>query len=78
MLAASGRVAEAIDHYRAALRATPEFAIGHLNLGLALEREGRIIEAIGEYQEAARLDPALSQAQQRLAVLAPRAGRGGS
>ncbi len=78
VLAATGRVAEAIDHYRAALLATPEFAIGHLNLGLALEREGRISEAIAEYKEAARLDPALSQAQQRLAVLAHGAGRGGS
>jgi Flp pilus assembly protein TadD len=54
-LARSGRPAEAVDDYRAALRIDPGNADVHYQLGLALRSLGRLDEAEAEVREAQRL-----------------------
>jgi len=51
-LAATGRVEEAIDHYRKALEIRPDYAESHNNLGNALLRQGRLDEAIVHLRKA--------------------------
>mgnify|MGYP001555918205 CR=1 FL=1 len=51
-----GRIPDAIDHYRVALRINPELAEAHYNLGLALLSEPRQIpEAITQFEAALRI-----------------------
>jgi protein O-GlcNAc transferase len=58
-----GRLDEAIEQFRAALRLDPSFAGAHNNLGLALsQRKERVPEAVAEYQSAIRLDPGFAPA----------------
>ena len=57
ILARSGRPAEAIDHYRRALRQAPEPAEIEFNLGDACVQTGRTAEAVAAYLEAVRLRP---------------------
>ena len=53
----AGRYAEAIDAYRAFLKAHPEAAPIRSNLGAALAHEGHYAEAIEEYTLALKADP---------------------
>ena len=62
----AGRLEEAAQHYREALAIRPKFAIGHNNLGLALQRLGRLEEAATHYRRALELRPDLTVAAQRL------------
>ena len=48
-MAGSGRINEAIDHYREALRLDPDFALAHYFLGLALLAKGRRDEVDEDY-----------------------------
>jgi tetratricopeptide (TPR) repeat protein len=57
-----GRLAEAIAHYRQALRLNPDLAEPHVGLGLALARQGQLEEAIAHYRQALRLKPDLADA----------------
>ncbi len=59
----------AIAQWREALQTRPNFARGHLRLGLALYESGEIAEAVAELQKAARLgrDAGLSSADCGLA-----------
>jgi Tfp pilus assembly protein PilF len=59
LLAMTGRVAEAVPHYEAALRIKPDSAAIHANLGKALSAVGRTNEAAAHLQEAARLMQAM-------------------
>src|SRR3989441_37431 len=52
-----GKLAEAIDHYRRALRIKPDYADAHNNLGNALARQGKLAEASEQYRQAVRLKP---------------------
>src|SRR2546422_787483 len=52
-----GRLAEAIGHYRQALRIKPDYAEAHNNVGQALDRQGKPAEAIDHYQTALRIKP---------------------
>lgn len=45
LLAATGRVEEAVESYRAALRSRPWLAQAHLGLAVALQQLGRNVEA---------------------------------
>ncbi len=56
-LAAAGRLPEAIDHYRAAVRIKPTFPDVHNDLGAALLGVGRAPEALEEFRTALRLEP---------------------
>ena len=48
------------------VRLRPDFALGHLNLGVALARRGRLGEAQAQFYETLRLDPKNSSAQNHL------------
>src|SRR6266480_5783158 len=56
-LAQQGKLAEAIEHYQAALRLQPDHAAAHGHMGNALAQEGKLAEAIEHYQTALRLQP---------------------
>jgi tetratricopeptide (TPR) repeat protein len=63
VLAGSGGLDEAINHFRQALRVDPEFARAHYFLGLALVAKGRRDEADDCYPESVKaLGPARRQA----------------
>ena len=56
-LAGLGRVREAINLYREALRMKPDYAEAHNNLGNALASIGQHAQAAEQYREALRLKP---------------------
>ena len=54
----AGRVEEACERYREAVRAAPGYAKAHLNLGIGLEAAGTSDLAIQSYEAALAIDPA--------------------
>ena len=66
---------EAVENYRRAVDAEPDYAAMHLNLGTALERVGDARGALEQYAEALRLDPRLPEAHYGLGDLLERGGR---
>ena len=62
-----GKLNEAIDQYREAIRLKPENAELHYDLGTILGMNGRIDEAIAQFQEALRLKPDYRAARANLA-----------
>jgi len=75
LLMREGRLDEADEHYRAALRANPLYAISHRGLAQVLEKQGRLDEAAEHYQQAARIDPRDALAWAGLAETLYRAGK---
>lgn len=73
--AAAGNWPVAVEYYRQALEAEPDYAAMRVNFGTALERVGEAPAALEQYQEALRLDPKLSEANYGLADLLERSGR---
>jgi Flp pilus assembly protein TadD len=62
ILAAKGRLDNAISEYQLAIAAEPAFAEAHLSLGLTLERIGRRNEAEASLRIAAQSsDPSIQQ-----------------
>jgi cytochrome c-type biogenesis protein CcmH/NrfG len=61
-----GRSAEAIDHYRAALRLDPDIVEAHNNLGNLLAAAGQPQAALAEYQAAVALRPEAPLAHENL------------
>jgi tetratricopeptide (TPR) repeat protein len=62
-LARVGRIPEAIDELREALRLHPNNAAGsHANLGLLLLQSGKAQESIPEFEAALHLNPELKAA----------------
>jgi tetratricopeptide (TPR) repeat protein len=61
-----GELAEAIRHYREALRVDPGFAQAHNNLGKALADRGELALAMTHYREALRIDPRYAEAHNNL------------
>jgi tetratricopeptide (TPR) repeat protein len=70
-----GGLAEAVDHYRAALRIKPDYAPAHANLGLALLEQEQIEAAIAEERAALAIDPRLVPAHVQLGSALAAAGR---
>ena len=66
VLAARGRVDQAIVQYQEALEIEPGYALARTNLGLALAARGRVDEAIAQYQEALQIKPDLADARNNL------------
>jgi Tfp pilus assembly protein PilF len=64
-----GKLDEAADEYRAALRSKPRSPEIHANLGAVLALQGRRQEAMDEFNEALRLAPNFTQAKERLKAL---------
>jgi tetratricopeptide (TPR) repeat protein len=56
-----------VAHYEAALRARPDYAEAHHNLGSALFELGRLAEAVKHYEETLRLAPNFPNARENLA-----------
>lgn len=75
ILLADGRVDEAREHLREALRLGPDIAEHHLNMGRLLLSDGHPVDALGYLQTAVRLDPRLLSAQNNLGVALMRLGR---
>ncbi len=63
-----GRVPEAIDQYREALKIQPNYVVAHNNLGTALCDQGHVEDAIAELDEAIRLKPDYAEAYNSLGV----------
>src|SRR2546422_933618 len=49
-----GKLAEAIEHYRQALRLKPDYALAHANWGLALIHQGKLAEALEHLPQAGK------------------------
>src|SRR5438128_1619588 len=56
-LARHGKLAEAVEHYEAALKTKPDHADAQSNMGAALVGQGKLAEAIEHYQQALRAKP---------------------
>ncbi len=74
-LAQSGKIEEAIAHYKQALWVTPNFAEAHYNLGIALAQTGKIEEAIAQYEQVLRISPDYAEAHYNLGVALGQADR---
>lgn len=75
MLAETGDLTAAKEHYREAIRLHPSYAHAHNNLGVALGREGNAGDAEGEYRTAIRLDAAYAEPHSNLGNLLASTGR---
>ncbi|MCY2931526.1 MAG: tetratricopeptide repeat protein [Planctomycetota bacterium] len=58
-----GRLDEAIEHFREALRIKPDCAQSHTNWGSVLRAKNRPEEAVEHYAQAVRIDPRCGDAQ---------------
>jgi tetratricopeptide (TPR) repeat protein len=74
-LAAQGRAAEAIEHYKQAVLINPNFVWPYNNLGILLGQQGRAAEAIEYYQKAIKLNPNLAELHSNLGILLAQQGR---
>jgi Flp pilus assembly protein TadD len=72
---ARGRMDEAIDHYREAIRINSAYADAWNNLGTALAGQGRLDEAVGIYLQAVRLRPSSATVRHNLGLALLRMGR---
>jgi Tfp pilus assembly protein PilF len=66
---------DAIEHYRKALRAAPDSAEIHNNLGFALFRKGDVDDAITQLEKAVEKEPRFGEAQYNLGVALFQRGR---
>ncbi len=62
LLAQEGKLDQAIEYYRTALRYVPGFPEGHFYLGHAFDQQGKLEEAIAEYRRALWFKPTQEQA----------------
>lgn len=68
LLAQEGRLDEAIEHFRQALRYKPGYPEAHFFLGHTYDKQGRLEEAVVEYQNALRFKPMQEQTHIFLAI----------
>jgi len=68
-LAFTGRLDEALEHYRAAVAIEPDYLLGHNNYGAALMLRGRLDAAEVEVRKALQLEPNLPSARMSLATI---------
>lgn len=71
-----GRLADAIVHFREALRLDPTSAQAHYNLGLALMATGELPEAVTEFGSAVRILPYYFNAHLNRGIVLTKLGRG--
>lgn len=69
VLVRQGRVAEALPHFREALRLNATFPEVHYNLGFALAHTGQLAEAVAHYRTVLRLSPTYAEAHYQLGVV---------
>ena len=70
-----GKLNEAADEYRAALKLKPDYAEAHANLGAVLARLGKYDEAVAAYESALKLAPHLTPILLNLGIAHYRAGK---
>ncbi|HEU4390721.1 MAG TPA: tetratricopeptide repeat protein [Blastocatellia bacterium] len=70
-----GLLREAVEEYRAVVRAAPDYAEAHANLGSVLSRLGQGDEAISSYETALRLNPKLTPVLLNLGIIYFRLGQ---
>src|SRR5213593_1248465 len=70
-----GKLAEAIEHYRQALRIKPDYAEAHNNVGHALDGQGKSAEAIEHFQQALRIKPETAEAHVNWGLALDRQGK---
>jgi tetratricopeptide (TPR) repeat protein len=63
LMASAGRGADAIRHFRAAVKFNPNYLEARQGLGDALSRAGRPAQALPEYTEIVRLNPRAGEAR---------------
>jgi tetratricopeptide (TPR) repeat protein len=73
-LAAESKYPVAIRHYRAALRAKPDYPVALNNLAFALEKQIKPEEARALYDQVLQLEPDNKTARKRLRILNRRSG----
>lgn len=73
--AQEGRLDEAIERYRQALRIKPDSPEAHNNLGSALAQSGRVAEGISELEKALEAAPNSVSARTNLGILLYSVGR---
>jgi hypothetical protein len=64
-----GRLAEAVEQYRTAVRLQPDAVMAHINLGGIHEEKGEMAEAEAAFRTAARIQPNFGLAHARLGNL---------
>lgn len=64
----SGKLGEAIDHYKEAIRLRPNYAKAHMNMGVALMVAGNIPQAVNHLEESLRINPRNADAHVNLGV----------
>jgi spermidine synthase len=67
VMAAQGRLAEALSHFAEASRNNPDFAPAYNNMGLTLAKQGRFPAAVEQYIEALRIQPDFAEAHCNMA-----------
>ena len=70
-LAAQQNHAEAVRHYRIALRAKPDYPVALNNLAYSLEKQLKQEEALELYRQVIKLEPKNRTACRRLKLLSP-------
>jgi protein O-mannosyl-transferase len=75
LLGRSGRLSEAIEHFRRALHSNPDAAEVHNNLGIALAETGRPDEAAAEFEAALQIRPNYANAHFNLGLALQQLGR---
>ena len=70
-----GNLQSAAEQFSYAVRLSPNYPLGHLNLGIALAKLNRPTEAMTQFEETLRLDPNNQKATDYLRALTnPRSG----
>src|SRR5256884_7014230 len=70
-----GKLAEAIEHYRQALRIQPDYAEAHSNWGVALGQQGKPAEAIEHFRQALRIQPEKAETHNNWGVALTQQGK---
>ncbi|HEU0184548.1 MAG TPA: tetratricopeptide repeat protein [Blastocatellia bacterium] len=65
----TGKIEEAVSHFRGALQVNPQSYVAHTNLGAALQELGQIEQAISHYLRALRIKPDYFNARYNLGNL---------
>ncbi len=68
-LVSRGKLADAIDQFREAIRLRPTYVEAHNNLGTALAFQGKRDEAVEQFQQALTLQPEYAEARRNLGIV---------
>ena len=65
-LVKQGKLGQAIEHYRSALRLKPQYSRVHNNLGVALAQQGETDQAVTHFQSALEINPNYADAHNNM------------